>query len=114
VRAVNVEREFELAVSVERADTFWRRLRGLRGRARLAEGAALWIVPCRGIHTRGMRFPIDALFLDADGRVVDLEENLAPGRIAPVRWRSRSVLELPAGTLRRSRTRRGDRIDFTA
>ena len=69
---------------------------------------------CRGVHTRGIAFPIDVLFLDASGTVVSLEENLGPGRFAPVRWSARTVLELPAGTLRTSQTGVGDRIEFQA
>ena len=114
MRALNRDRGTELARWVRKADTFWKRLRGLRGRRDLPPGEALWIIPCRGIHTRGMAFPIDALFLDADGKVLSLEENLEPGRFAPIRWKARTVLELPAGTLRDSRTAVGDRIDFQA
>ena len=112
MRAMNRDRGTELARRVERADRFWKRLRGLSGRRELPRGEALWIIPCRGVHTRGMSFPIDVLFLDGECRVLAVEENLAPGRIAPVRWRARTVLELPAGTVRGSDTRIGDHIDF--
>ncbi len=112
MRAVNREQATELGGRIRRADTFWTRLRGLRGVRALPPGEGLWIIPCRGVHTRGMAFPIDVLFLDASGTVVSVEENLAPGRFAPIRWKARTVLELPAGTLRRSRTGVGDRIEF--
>jgi hypothetical protein len=112
MRAMNRERGTTLASRVERADTILKRLRGLRGRPSLADGAALWLVPCRGIHTRGMRFPIDALYLDRDLRVVAVERNLPPGRIAPVLFRARTVLELPAGTVLRTATRVGDQIEM--
>ena len=114
MRALNRDRGTEIAHSVRKADTFWKRLKGLRGRGGLPPGEALWIIPCRGIHTRGMAFPIDALFLDASGTVLSVEENLEPGRFAPIRWKARTVLELPAGTLRDSRTAVGDRIEFQA
>src|SRR5262245_14846976 len=113
MRAVNRDRNRELARWVEKADSFRARLKGLRGRPALSEGTALWIIPCRGIHTRGMTFPIDALFLDRTLRVVGVEENLAPGRVASVRWGARTVLELPAGTLRRTGTRAGDQIEMS-
>jgi len=111
--AMNRERGTTLASRVERADTFLRRLRGLRGRPALEEGAGLWLVPCRGIHTRGMSFPIDALYLDRELRVIAIEQNLSPGRIASVLFRARTVLELPAGTARRTDTRVGDRIEIS-
>jgi len=44
--------------------------------------------------------------------VVGAEENLAPGRFAAIRWKAKTVLELPAGTIRRTRTRLGDHIDI--
>lgn len=72
----------------------------------------LWIFPSNGIHTIGMRFPIDALYLDADCRVVRAYEGLKPWRIAAVSLRTQSVLELPAGTLGKCPTRVGDLMQF--
>jgi len=112
MRAMNRERQIEIAVKMQKADTFWTRLRGLSGRSGLSTGEALWIIPCRGIHTHGMAFPIDVLFLDRDRNVVGVEENLAPGRFAPIRWKAKTVIELPAGTVRRTRTQLGDRIEI--
>ena len=112
MRVVNRDRGTELARRIEKADSFRTRLKGLRGRAALPEGEALWIVPCRGVHTRGMAFPIDVVYLDPSLRILAVEENLPPGRIAPIRWRARTVLELPAGTLKRTGTCPGDRIEI--
>jgi len=112
VKAINQRSTEELAARVVKADTFWTRLRGLTGRSGLDSGEGLWIIPCRSIHTHGMAFPIDVIFLDRERNVVGLEENLSPGRFAPIRWKARTVLELPAGTVRRSRTRVGDRIEI--
>jgi len=113
MRAINRERGTELARSVEKADSFRTRLSGLIGRPFLTEGTALWIIPCRGVHTRGMTFPIDVLFLDRTLKVVAVEEDLHPGRMTAIRWKARTVLELPAGTLRRTGTRPGDQIDMS-
>jgi len=112
VKAINPRRDAELATRVIKADSFWTRLRGLSGRSGLESGEALWIIPCRGVHTHGMAFPIDVIFLDRERNVVGVEENLSPGRFAPIRWKARTVLELPAGTVRRSRTQIGDRIEI--
>ncbi len=59
-----------------------------------------------------MKFPIDAAYLDSQGRVVRLCRNLSPYRIAAISFRTRSVLELPAGTLDESNTKIGDSIEF--
>jgi uncharacterized membrane protein (UPF0127 family) len=112
MRALNARSQSEIASRLQKADTFWSRLRGLSGRSNLPTGEALWIIPCRGIHTHGMAFSIDVLFLDAEGKVVGLEENLGPGRFAPIRWKAKTVLELPAGTIRRTCTQVGDPIEI--
>jgi uncharacterized membrane protein (UPF0127 family) len=75
-------------------------------------GEALWIVPCRGVHTFAMRFPIDVIYLDSDKVVVHLEENLRPWRLAAVRMRAASVLELPGSTLTATHTAIGDEIEI--
>ena len=112
MRAVNSRRQTEVATKLQKADNFWTRLRGLSGRSGLSAGEALWIIPCRGVHTHGMAFSIDVLFLDGERNVVGVEENLGPGRFAPIRWKAKTVLELPAGTIRRTMTQLGDRIEI--
>jgi uncharacterized protein len=94
-----------IAVAADRAT----RRRGLLGRANLAENEALVLIPCFAIHTWRMRFPIDVLFVDSRGRVIDARSRLRPGRIA-VAPRARAVIELAAGRIAASGTRRGDEI----
>jgi uncharacterized membrane protein (UPF0127 family) len=76
------------------------------------DGRGLWITPCRGVHTLAMRFPIDVVYLDRAGRVVHLENNLAPWRFAPVRLQAASVIELPCKTLASTGTAIGDKIEI--
>ena len=59
-----------------------------------------------------MRFPIDVIYLDHDNTVLHLEEQLKPWRMAAIRARAASVLELPAGTVEDSGTTLGDQIDI--
>jgi uncharacterized membrane protein (UPF0127 family) len=73
-----------------------RRMRGLIGRSSLPTGEGLLLRPAPSIHTAFMRFPIDAVFLDANLRVVKLASGLKPWRTASSR-QARSVLELAAG-----------------
>jgi hypothetical protein len=80
--------------------------------ATFSAGKALWIVPCRGVHTFAMRFPIDVLYLDGDKVVVHVEQNLLPWRMAPVRIRAKSVLELPPNTLAGTGTSVGDKLEI--
>ncbi|HTM24166.1 MAG TPA: DUF192 domain-containing protein [Vicinamibacterales bacterium] len=83
---------------------------GLLSRSGLEPGEALWIVPSRGVHTWGMRFPIDVLALDEAGTVIDCVSNLRPWRVRLPRRGTAGVLELPAGTLAASRTSVGHQI----
>jgi len=112
VRVVNRTREILLGDKVRTADTFLSRLVGLLGTAAIAEGGGLWIVPCRSVHTLGMRYPIDVAFLDALGVVVGIQEGLPPNRIGRVFRDARGALELCAGTLAATGTAPGDLLEF--
>ncbi len=112
--ALNRTRATCLATSLRLAATHWSRFRGLMATdaAYFPRGHGLWIVPCRGVHTFAMRFPIDVLYLDGGKVVVHLEENLRPWRMAPLRMKAASVLELPCQTLSSTRTEIGDEIEI--
>jgi uncharacterized membrane protein (UPF0127 family) len=110
--AYNQTRQAYLATDLAVADTHWSRLRGLMGTdaANFPAGKGLWIVPCRGVHTLGMRFPIDVVYLNGDKVIVHLEENLRPWRVAAVRLNAATVIELPSSTVRQTQTTVGDQI----
>ncbi len=88
-----------LADQVEPAWTFATRSRGLLGRTNLPRGTALWLKPCNSIHMFGMKFAIDAVYLDRRNHIVKVEKALQPGRISWGGWKAHSVLELAAGTV---------------
>jgi uncharacterized protein len=83
------------------------RMKGLLGRSELRPGEGLLLRPASAIHTFFMRFPIDAVFLDRDWRVVGIAGDLAPWRTAG-RKGAKAVLELPAGESARRGLRPGD------
>jgi uncharacterized membrane protein (UPF0127 family) len=114
-RALNRTRQRCLATTLAVADTHWTRLRGLvgLGSENFRNGEALWIVPCRGVHTLGMGFPIDALYLDDSMTVIHIASELRPWRFAPIRTRAASVLELPCRTAVETGTKIGDKIEIT-
>ena len=80
-------------------DTYSRMV-GLLGRTGLSQGEGILLQPAGSIHTFFMRFPIDAVFLDRERRVVRIAASMKPWRTAAAR-RSRSVLELAAGEAKR-------------
>ena len=99
-----------LAERLEIANTAWTRLCGLMFRRTLAQGHALWIRPCNGVHTFWMRFAIDVIYLDRELRVVRLIENLRPFRLTMPQRTARSVIELPAHTIAQAGIRLGDQL----
>ena len=108
----NLTRNIVLSSEAGLADTFFSRMRGLLGRAAFAEGQALVITHCNSIHMFFMKFPIDAIFLDAAGCVVGDVRNIQPFQMSPVFWTASRVVELPVGTLDRSSTSIGDIIEI--
>ena len=111
---INGARQTILASDLEVAETGWQRMRGLIGRSSrdFSKGKGLWIPSCEGIHTFGMAFAIDVAYLDSHYRVVHMYQNLRPFRVGKVKWSTKSVLELPAGTLDESFTKVGDFLKF--
>ena len=82
------------------ADRWWQRLRGLLLRAPLARDGsqALVIKPCASVHTLGMTYPLDLVFLDARQRVCGVRRHVAPWRAAACRG-AQTVVELHGGAL---------------
>ena len=114
VYVYNRTREAFIATEAAVADSYVRRLVGLLGKTKrwAKVGTGLWIVPSRGVHTIGMMFPIDLVFLSKDKEVVHVEEYVRPFRISKVSLKAMSVLELPPHTIYRSRTQVGDRLEI--
>ena len=86
------------------------RRKGLLGRDALADGAAMIIAPSNAIHTFGMRFPIDVVFVRRNGAVVKIRERVLPWR-ASMAHLAYAVIELPAGTVARAQLKVGDVVD---
>jgi hypothetical protein len=112
VRVVSRTREILLGDKVRTASTFLSRFVGMLGTDAIADGEGLWIVPCRSVHTLGMRYPLDVAFLDARGVVVGILEGLPPNRVGRVFRDARGALELRSGILAATGTVPGDRLEF--
>jgi uncharacterized protein len=110
--ARNLTRGRVIGDTVRMAERFFPRMMGLLRTDGLAEGEGLWIHPCSSIHSLGMRFEFDAVFLGPGGKVVGRYERFRRNRISRVFWNARGVLELPAGTIERTGTEVGDEIQF--
>ena len=107
---VNTTKATPLGSRIRVAGTSRERREGLLGLNSLDDGGGLWINPCEAIHTFGMRMAIDVMFLDKHLRVRKQKRAIPARRIA-VCLSANSVLELPAGTIERSRTEIGDVLE---
>ena len=110
---INLTKNTWLATKIRKADNFLTRLVGLLKRSTLGPEEALWLMPSKGIHTIGMKFPIDVIFLTKDNLVLSVTSGLPPYRISGVHLRSFSVLELPNGTVKKSQTEVGDQLEIS-
>jgi len=106
----NHTRESFLSLNVTPADTTFARLKGLIGRLSLKVDEGLWVVPSCGVHTVGVMFPLDLIYLDEKHRVIHFLEHFPRFRIAPLRIEAASVLELPPHTIYSSQTQLGDQL----
>lgn len=110
---INLTKKTWLATKVRKAESFLTRLIGLLKRKKLGPEEALWLVPSKGIHTVGMKFPIDVIFMDKGNRVVAAISGLSPYRATGVHLTAHSTLELPMGTIKKSHTEVGDQLDIS-
>ena len=95
---------------VEVAHRLGARMKGLLGRAGLGEGRALFINPCPSIHTFGMKFALDLIFVDQDFYIVKIVWNVVPNRMVSGGRRAHAVFELGAGWLTRARLHAGETV----
>ena len=117
----NKTRGTALCETFELAESPWGKARGLMFRKELAEGHGMLMRfpggSNPGIWMLGMRFPIDIVFMDSRKEVVRVVENARPLRLSWKTWRIYSppvpaeyVLELPAGSVKKSGTLVGDAV----
>ncbi len=107
---INIRNGKVITTHTRFADSWLKRLVGLLSERELGHGHGLWLIPCKSIHTIGMRFPIDVVFLDSNNRVQKLASSLKPYRLCRSAKGTQSVLELPTGTIVSTGLRHGDQI----
>ena len=106
-------REQDIGVQVSITETARERMRGLLGRAALGSGEALLLERCGSVHTFGMRFAIDIVFLDRRHCVVAIHHDV-PRRRMSFSLRATHTLEMPAGSARQHGLAIGDLLVFEA
>lgn len=101
--------ESQVLATVEFADTWQQRVRGLIGRDQL--DGALLLRPARAVHTFGVKFPIDVAFCDDEMCVIDVV-TMAQNRVGAPRWRAVMVIEAPRGSFERWGVVAGDQLEL--
>jgi uncharacterized membrane protein (UPF0127 family) len=112
-RACLIHRGEASRVTVDVAESAFERMRGLLGRPRLDVDEALWLEPCNAVHTFGMRFQVDVVFIDGSGRVMSIRRNVGRARMLTC-WRSRTTLEMRAHAAQGWRISIGDTLAWRA
>jgi hypothetical protein len=110
IRVENVTRGTTVASRARVASSLSDRTVGLLRTAEVLPGEGLWIERTPSIHMFFMRYPIDAVFVDADGRVTKVVPDLKPWRVVWWAPRARDCLELRAGAAAQSGTQVGDEL----
>src|SRR4030067_1355173 len=90
----NTTRDRILGDGIREACSPFARMRGLLGVEGLSPGKGLWICPCNSIHSLGMAFEFDALFLDGGMRGVAVYRRFRENRLSRIYWGARGGLEL--------------------
>jgi uncharacterized membrane protein (UPF0127 family) len=111
-RAIRLSDNVVLSENVELAYTFFKRLKGLTFRKALPEGGSMHIKPCNSVHCCFMRFAIDVVFIDQEGKVIHIIKSMKPWSFSKIYTGAASVLELPAGTASKTGLCEGDVIHF--
>jgi uncharacterized protein len=108
----NTTRGTSIADQTLIAETFLSRAKGLLGTKELPTGCGLFIKPCNSIHMFGMKYAIDAIFVDKKLVVVAVVHSIGPGRLSSVYHKAHSCLELPAGRAKETETEVGDQLEY--
>lgn len=99
-----------VADNVVQPKGWYGRTLGLLGRNTLDASEGLWLDRCWGVHTVGMKFPIDVVFLDEEFRILSIRTNVRSGCLAVAQANANHVVELPAGTCEKFDLLCGDRM----
>lgn len=98
MKIIDVTESEVLAENTQMADSFFKRLKGLLGTDGIESGSAMVLKPCNSVHTIGMRYPIDVIFVDGNNKVLKLVSHLPALRFAFCSEAS-YVVELKAGVI---------------
>ncbi len=111
-QVLNKTKDTVVVEEVTLATSMWARFWGLMGKKNLPAGHGLLIDPCSSIHMFFMRFPLDVVFLDKDGRVTKVVKEIKPWRMA-LGGGGKKALEIAPGTASAANVEPGDELTVT-
>jgi len=109
----NTTKNEKICKNVIFANSFFKRLKGLMFTKELPLNSSMHIKPCGQIHTFFMNYNIDVLYLDKDNIILDIDENLKPGKIGKKVKDTVSVIEFQGGKIEKSNIKIGQAIEIT-
>ena len=109
---INLTTGQHFSLHLHQAHRFFPRLIGLLGTEKFDDGKCLHIAPCTSVHTFGMKYAIDILFLDRNNCVVKAVSHQKPNRIVRSPWSTKSVLELPPGFIEEKGILKNHKLDL--
>ena len=112
MKMLTIRKAGESIATVWHASGYFSRLRGLLGRALKPDGG-LMLTPCSCIHTIGMGYAIDAIYLDRAYQVLRVDHAIAPGKVCKGQHGARHVLELPEGAAKLRNLSQGDILEVS-
>ncbi|MEA4870172.1 MAG: DUF192 domain-containing protein [Christensenella sp.] len=112
MKILQIRKNGTTIANVWHANGYFTRLRGLLGRT-LDRDGGLMLSPCSSIHTIGMRYAIDAVYLDRGFRVLRVDQAIQPGKVCKAQHGARHILELPEGMASLSNISSGDILEVT-
>ena len=95
--------------SVRKTESMSERSRGLLGSEKLSKNEGLWIFPCNSVHSFGMRYSLDIIYLNSDLQIRSIRKDMKPARISLDLF-AKSVLELDAGAADQLGLKVGDKV----
>lgn len=108
----NLTKGTTLVKNCKAANSFLTRFMGLMGKDSLPEESGLILTPCNSIHMFFMKFPLDIVFVDKNNMVVHVIESIRPWKFSKIVSNGHSTIELPVGSIEKSKTTVGDRLQL--
>ncbi len=112
MKVINKTKNIQIASNIKLANNIFTRTLGLLNKSSLTEDEGLLIKPCNSIHSFGMKFNFDAIFLDKNNNVKHMIKNMKPWRCSAIIFSADKTLELAPGVAEKTKIEINDILEF--